>query len=183
MMSLRHIPNALPGETVELFLRRHWIDLLKALLVVLLMIAAPILLLAALIASGNNPWDSMLWGTLTTILLSSYAFMILIVTMTNITDYWLDVWIVTSERIVSIEQLGLFRRVVAEVHLNQVQDITSETLGFLETLFSFGDVFIQTAATRERFQFKNVDNPDKIKEHLIRLTNTCKNHHHHDPSF
>ena len=47
------------------------------------------------------------------------------------TDYYLDTWIVTTERIISIEQKGLFERTASELDLISVQDATAEVHGFL----------------------------------------------------
>jgi uncharacterized membrane protein YdbT with pleckstrin-like domain len=97
--------------------------------------------------------------------------------MTQFTDYYLDTWIVTNERIINIEQKGLFSRIVSELHLNQVQDVTSETHGIVATFLSYGDVHIQTAGARERFNFKQIDNPEKIKQIITKLVQDDKRRH------
>ena len=62
-----------------------------------------------------------------------------------------DTWIITSRRIIDIEQQGLFSRHVAEIPLSRVQDITIEVNGILETLLRFGTIRIQTAGERDFF--------------------------------
>lgn len=179
MMNLETLPNRLPNETVVLFLRRHWIDLLRifsfSAVLFLLPLAAGALIELANPALLTNPF----WGPLLTATLVGYLLVIFVLTCTELTDYWLDVWIVTSERIMNTEQHGLFNRVVSEVYLHQVQDVTSETKGLLATFLTFGDVFVQTAAERERFQFKNIDNPDDVKIAIAGLAKTCKDTHGH----
>lgn len=164
-----------------MFLRRHWIDLLRIFIFTMFMLLVPVVIGVVLGFGQVELLAHPIWGPVTMLVLGSYLLIIYCVTITEITDYWLDVWIVTNERIINAEQLGLFNRLVSEVHLEQVQDITSETKGFLETFLTYGDVYVQTAAERERFRFKNVDNPDDVKITISELVTTCKNTHHHDP--
>ncbi len=82
-------------------------------------------------------------------------------------DYWLDVWIVTDQRVVNIEQKGLFSRHVSELHFNTVQDVTSKVQGIIPTLLNYGDVEVQTAAEKSRFLFRRVPEPYKIKAMIV----------------
>jgi len=179
MLELNHLPNSQPQEHVKIFLRRHWIEVLRIALLAGFMLAIPVggLILLSVLDVGlfNHP----IAGPVVALILSSYILIVYSITLTEITDYWLDVWIVTNERILNTEQHGLFNRLVSEVHLEQIQDITSETKGLLETFLTFGDVYVQTAAERERFRFKNVDNPDDVKITISQLVVECKNTHHH----
>jgi hypothetical protein len=58
-------------------------------------------------------------------------------------DYYFDVWIITNERIINIEQKNLFIRTTSEVTLTRVQDVTATIGGFFPTLLDFGDVLVQ----------------------------------------
>lgn len=178
-MHLKHLPNARPGETVVLFLRRHWIDLLRIFAFSTFLLIIPLLVGTALVYADAPILHHAIFTPLLTSLLGGYLLIVVVVTLTELTDYWLDVWIVTNERIINSEQLGLFHRVVSEVYLHQIQDVTSEQKGFLNTFLTFGDVFVQTAAERERFMFKNIDNPDDVKIKIVELTSICKARHHH----
>lgn len=181
MIELERLPNSKPEEHVVLFLRRHWIDLLKIFLFTVGLLIVPIFVSGLAIYFEASFLTDPFWQPVAMLLLSAYLLITLMLTLTELTDYWLDVWIVTTERIINTEQHGLFNRAVSEVHLEQVQDITSETRGFFETFLTFGDVFVQTAAERERFRFKNIDNPDEVKIKISELVATCKTGHHHDP--
>jgi hypothetical protein len=79
------------------------------------------------------------------------------------------VWIVTNERIVNIEQLGLFSRDVSELELENVQDMTVEVLGIIPTFLNYGNLYVQTAAEKERFVFRHVPNPYAIKDLVMNL--------------
>ncbi len=180
MMDLKTLPNCLPNEKVVLFLRRHWIDLLRIFFLSGFLFILPIIV-GVLVELGNPELIvHAFWGPALTVALFAYLLIVLVLTFTELTDYWLDVWIVTTERIINTEQHGLFNRVISEVYLSQIQDVTSETKGYLATFLTFGNVFVQTAAERERFQFKNIDNPDDVKIAITGLAKTCKTSHGHE---
>lgn len=179
MICLDKLPNSQPQEKVILSLRRHWIDLLRIFFFTFMMLMVPVAIFAFMRLGDVHPLQHPVWGPASILVLGAYLLIIHALTITELTDYWLDVWIVTNERIINAEQQGLFNRLVSEVHLEQIQDITSETKGFLETFLTYGDVYVQTAAERERFRFKNVDNPDDVKITISQLANTCKSTHNH----
>jgi hypothetical protein len=83
--------------------------------------------------------------------------------------WYLNIQIITNIRLVDIDQVGLFSHVVSELHLENIEDVTSETNGILGTVFDYGNVFVQTAATVERFEFSNVPNPAQIEKLLLDL--------------
>lgn len=179
-MSLKLLPNQEPHEEVVIFLRRHWIDFLKIVIYTVLLVSVPIIVMLALQLLGAELLDSPTLQPLIAITVPAYLLIVFAITITEITDYWLDTWIVTTERIIDIKQSGLFNRHVSEVHLHQIQDITSETSGILETFITYGDVYIQTAGNRERFQFINIDNPNEVKVKISELVKNCKAKHGHE---
>lgn len=179
-MNLDTLPNALPNEKIVLFLRRHWIALVRIFIFSAVLFVLPVVVGTLIELANPNLILHVFWGPALIVILVAYLLTILVLTFTELTDYWLDVWIVTNERIINTEQQGLFNRVVSEVYLYQIQDITSEQRGFLSTFLTFGHVFIQTAAERERFQFKDIDNPDDVKIAISGLAKICKTHHAHE---
>jgi hypothetical protein len=177
MISLHNLPNALEGEKPVLFLRRHWIEVLSILFYTGILAVIPVLILIGLRSVDVTPFSTVALQPFTIVASSVYILFVLIILFTQFTDYYLDTWIVTTERIINIEQHGLFSRLVSELHLNEIQDVTSETHGFLETFLTYGDVYIQSAAERQRFTFKNIDNPDEVKQTIIRLVQEDKIRH------
>lgn len=159
------------GEEILLVVRRHWFDILKQFTVVFAMVALlvgsffifplffPTLAareedsIKALFLFAENIFAMMIWITF---------FLIWI-------DYYFDVWIVTNLRVVNVEQRGLFSRNVSELELERVQDVTTEVRGVIPTFLNYGDVFVQTAGERERFQFRQVPDPYYIKDMVMKL--------------
>lgn len=174
MLSLNHIPNQRKDERIVLFLRRHWFAVLALVVSFTLLTVIP-LALAAYFWTTLSVWlQEPFFGIILSIAISIYFLCVWIVTATGFTDYYLDTWIVTNERIINIEQHGLFQRVASELDLASVQDVTAEISGFLETIFKFGDVEIQTAAEQKRFEFRHIPHPERVKETVMHLVQDDK---------
>ena len=85
------------------------------------------------------------------------------------TDYYLDRWIITDQRIIDIEQRGMFNRDEASILYEHIQDVVVETKGFWATVFDIGDVHIQTAGTEKEVVFENMGYPYKVRDLIISL--------------
>ncbi len=86
-----------------------------------------------------------------------------------VVDYYLDCWILTNERIISTESEGLFNRKESSITYDKIQNITIEIKGFLPALFDFGDLTIETAAELGKFTFRQIPNPEKVKEVIFEI--------------
>jgi hypothetical protein len=161
-----------PGEKVVYFLRRHPIVFVGDILLQTLLVALPIGIWFVLL----RVWPAILEGAVLrptlTLLGGGYYLMIWLFFFMNFTDYYLDAWIVTDDRILNIEQHSLFSRTVSELDLSNVQDVTSEVKGIFAYVFGFGDVYIQTAGEKERFVFEQVRHPEEVRKNMLRLVET-----------
>jgi hypothetical protein len=103
-------------------------------------------------------------------LLKSVYFMFLLLGLLIIwVIYYLNVQIITNERVVDIVQDSLIRRKISELHISRLEDVTSEVTGILGTFLDYGNVYIQTAAETERFTFSRVPNPAAIEKLILDL--------------
>lgn len=84
-------------------------------------------------------------------------------------DYYFDIWVITDERIINIEQKGLFMRRVSAAKYEKIQDVTVEVKGFLQTVINFGDVRVQTAGEMENIVFRRVSDPYDIKNLIAQI--------------
>lgn len=99
-------------------------------------------------------------------ILTLYSMVVALLLFHLWTNYYLDMWIITNERIIDIEQHGLFQREVAEIPLSRVQDVTVEVHGIIETFLKFGTIRIQTAGEREFF-IRGVPQLYEIKDAIL----------------
>lgn len=163
-----HFKGQKEGEKILLIVRRHWFNITRQFIYIFL---AFILLLAALVyLPGLFDILKTTSGYLLFLLLLNFAALLIwIISFIVWIDYYFDVWIITSKRVVNIEQRGLFIRHVSELEHENVQDITTEVKGFIPTMLNYGEVFIQTAAKKERFLFHSVPDPYYIKDLMMNL--------------
>lgn len=84
------------------------------------------------------------------------------------TEYYLDVWVITNNRLIDIDQKALFVRQVSTLYLEKIEDITITSDGFLESMLGFGTILVQTAGEKEEFVMHGVSDPDGVKEVLFR---------------
>lgn len=160
------IENPRPGEYIILYIQRHWIVWAWAILRFLFLATLPILFISLVTIQDVINWQS--FSGLVIILGSSvYYLFIWLLLFNKLLDHFLDIWIVTNERVINIEQINLFRRNVAEKQLDKMQDITIVQKGILQTFFNYGDIYIQTAGHVERFIFKQVPNPKNITSSIM----------------
>jgi hypothetical protein len=95
--------------------------------------------------------------------------------------YHLSYQVVTNERVVDVTQSSIFNHSIAELHLINIEDVTAETKGLFGTIVGYGNVYIQTAGTKEHFIFNNVPAPDKVAKLILDLYQHEKDENgHHD---
>lgn len=177
MIRLKELPMQERNEETKLFARRHWIVIFWLFCQAIVLFGIPTASFLYFSSLNHSILQHPFWQPTFIVLLLTYTIAIWAVLISEFTDYYLDTWIITTERIINIEQEGLFARTVATLHLNQIQDVTSETHGPLATILSYGNVYIQTAGTRERFNFKQIDDPEAVKQLILELSRQDKIRH------
>lgn len=93
----------------------------------------------------------------------------------SITNYLLDIWILTSERLIDVEQFGLFSRRVSTLQIEKIQDVTITVSGIVEELIGSGKVFVQTAGEIREFHIPHARDPERIKERILTVVRVKAN--------
>ena len=173
-----YIPNRLEGEKIIFLVRAHSILLLAKILLWLAVAVLPLIFYYTLgdVIAGIIP--AQIFRPILILFASIFYLYVWLFIFYIFVSYYLDVWIVTNERIINIEQNGLFERTLSEQKLFRVQDVTSQLSGFFAEIFDYGDVYIQTAGEKERFIFENVHNPTLICKKIINLAEENRKFHH-----
>jgi uncharacterized membrane protein YdbT with pleckstrin-like domain len=163
-----HFKDIHEGETIIKVVHRNWfyvfqqfVPIVGALLLYLIGLAYIPVIFAT---SMNGPLREVIYFFENFFLLGMwiFGFMIWI-------DYYFDIWVITSERIINIEQQGMFSRKSSELRFSKIQDVTTEVAGFLGTVINYGDVKVQTAGEISEFTFRTVSDPYKIKDIIMDL--------------
>lgn len=172
-----YLPHPLKDEKIEMVLRRHSLVLWRSLLVVAILALAPAVLHWLIASLFLNFLQGSLVAPLVFLASSLYYLFMVVFFFAAFLDYWLDVWIVTNERIVSIEQAGLFSRQFTEQQLYRLQDVTSKVEGMIPTFFHYGDVLVQSAGTVQNSVFHQVPKADTVARRIIGLMESSKQRH------
>jgi uncharacterized membrane protein YdbT with pleckstrin-like domain len=98
------------------------------------------------------------------------------------TDYYLDVWYVTNERIIAVEQKGLFWREIIDLRYEKVQDVTVEISGIISTLLDFGDLHVQTAGVGREIILRKAAKPDEAKRIILYEHSKTLEKHQQEPA-
>ncbi len=172
-----YIPHRQPGETIEVLMRRHWFTITAKMAFWTFVGFMPMLLYIVLGDLITTSPDLLQFYPIAVLFFSVYYLFVWLFGLTAFLDYFLDVWIITDRRIIDIEQKALFSRTVSELELHRVQDVTAEVKGFFPTMFDYGNVYIQTAAEKERFIFKQIPNPNSSAADVMRRVQAIKRAH------
>ncbi len=169
MLSIYRLPNKLPGEIIIKIVRRDFFILFKRMIVFMLMAVLPFAFFYLMITTNLGLLESEIIYPIIVLSTSAYYLFTWLFFFFSFIDYYLDVWIITDKRIIDIQQRGFFSRIISELKIFRIQDVTSEIQGAIPTLLKYGEVFIQTAGTDQRFKFHEVPDPNGIRDIIIKL--------------
>ncbi|MBI5037485.1 MAG: PH domain-containing protein [Candidatus Kerfeldbacteria bacterium] len=167
-----YLPGLSADERVDQVLRRHKVALGSRIFMFLIGGILPVVIVFLLYRFTILLDDQASLAYLLLVLLGSIFYLYITLFIYHAwVDYYLDVWFITNKRIIATEQHGLFHRTTSELLLNQIQDVSSETKGFLPTIFRYGSISVQTASEQDRFMFADVPNADLVAKHILDLHN------------
>ncbi|MFH2019069.1 MAG: hypothetical protein ABII80_00405 [bacterium] len=142
-------------EVVVLFMRQHPIVNLPWILLTIFLLTLPSVFMFF-------PPYAKLPGVFQMVLSLSYYLFVMGLALGNFMAWFYNIYILTDERIVDVDFVNLFYRVVSTAKIDEIQDVNVVSSGMLETFFNMGSVFVQTAAEVPEFEFSRVPQPDKV---------------------
>lgn len=160
-----------PDEKILLVVRKHWfVQLVEALPILFVGIVPFIVVIFIAPYISAHP-------SVITFLTSVWLLIIWMMIFTVWTNYYLDIWIVTDKRVVNVNQIHLFRREVSTLRIERVQDVKVETPGFFATLFSFGNLQVQTAGPEAAFYFINsIPHASQVRNTILKRVDMVTEH-------
>lgn len=159
-------PDQREGEQIKVFFRKYWISFLPTIIFCFFLLLIPLITFLVLRFTNLGVSD---FKNLLLLGFSSYILVVLAFFLTTFIDYYLDVGIITDQRIVDIAQNGLFHRTVSEQDLIRIQDVKVKKQGIFQTFFDFGDVFIQTAGEAPNFNFSSIPKPNEAAQVILAM--------------
>ncbi len=151
-------------EEVLLVFRKHPIVMRKGLVFAsVALLVGPLYTLILTYVKTANPPTMTFFGL-------SFLFSILLCVVVFL-PYWIgwyfSVYIVTNQRLMQINQKGLFHRSMVGLGLNQIQMVNYEIAGFQETVLGYGTIMIQTFVGS--LTIHEVHHPAKIQKELLEI--------------
>ncbi len=161
-------PGQQADERICLVLRGHWIQLASRIAIWALF--AAFLALGDWLIAGYVPvLNTAPYIYYVDLLKTLYVMFLTLGLLIIWVMYYLNMQIITNERIVDITQRSLIHHTISELHLSRIEDVTAEVSGVFGTLLDYGHVYIQTAGETERFVFHQVPNPQAIEKLILDL--------------
>lgn len=148
------------NEEILLLLRRHFVTnipwIAAALVLLLLPFAFPFVI---------NFFPFPLPSSQT--LLLSLLFYYLVVfgfVLLNFTLWYFQVGLVTNIRVIDVDLAGILYRRISEAKVQNIEDVTYNQVGFIRSLFNYGNVLVQTAGAEENIEYDRVPRPSRVAE-------------------
>lgn len=158
-----HINIQDKDEKIVLVLRQHLItQVKKALTLIGALILIPMILsfsgfMDALPEKFASAFD-IFWIVLTFGLLNR-----------SFLSWFFNVYVVTDERVIDVDFDSVIHHNIASAKIENIQDVTTKTMGPLAAIFNYGSILIQTAGEKNEFEFDHVPQPAKITKLLNEL--------------
>ncbi len=160
---LHRVVKMQSNERSVLVVRKHWFIFLKEVFGVALGTIAVWTVLGVFIKVSSFPAEVLVfWQALSILLGILTAFVIW-------TNYFLDMWVVTNKRILHVDQIKLFSRMVAATRIDRVQDVKAKVSGFIPTILGYGNLQVQTAGTQTtQMLIQGIPNPNQVRQVILK---------------
>jgi uncharacterized membrane protein YdbT with pleckstrin-like domain len=164
-------------EQVVAVIRKHLIGLLVIYLQVIAGVAAllvlPALMFPDLLRNGSAG-DYGVVGSAFGLLIVAGGLIVILATSV----YRQSQLVLTDKSLIQTLQYAIFNRKVSRLALSDIEDVTYEQKGIVQTLVNYGTLHIETAGELKNFAFKYCPNPEKFAKLILearqRFTNGLK---------
>lgn len=162
MLRLSDVLQPKPEERVVAVVRRHGITLLPRLIIAGFWMVVPFFFLFALTKIGT-------FGIVIFVLCLSIG---LFLALRTFLLWDSDVLLITSHRLVDVDQNGLWNRTVSETPLRSVQEIVCERKGIGEMICHMGTLRIRTSGVTPELVASKVSRPERFQQLIRELQDT-----------
>jgi uncharacterized membrane protein YdbT with pleckstrin-like domain len=159
-------------EVVLTVVRRHWLTLFMKIfslgIFALLPPGAWILILITQNYAPTVPVDFTQFNAQFVFIYLTWLLFMWMSLASVLLNHYLDVWVVTTRRIITVDQRGFFRRQSGSFRLEKLQDINVEIHGLIATLFDYGTIEAETASGSDgEFRVHQLPHPRELKALIL----------------
>jgi len=146
------------GEEVVEIIRKHWGSFILSAAKILIAFFIPFFLLPFLADSYKG---------------FMAFFVLFLIALMYAIHLWIswynDMFIITNQRMININQKSLISKEVSEVDLNNIQGATYEISGVLAMMFNYGSVKIQASGINDIVEIAEATAPKDLQDRIINL--------------
>ena len=95
------------------------------------------------------------------------VFIVFIWMLRNFFDYFLDAWIITDSGIIDVEWHGWFHRQSSRVLFSDIQGVSYEIQGIINTIFRYGTISVEKVSTGNAISIDNVASPKGVEAIIL----------------
>ncbi len=150
--------NLREGEEPVLLLRQHWASFLWPVIRTIVFVGVTMPFLSYIFT----------YSWLTILVIAWWAVSIVWLLISWFTWYF-NLTLVTSQRIIDIEQRGMFLRRVREAPHAWIMEVTFEIKGLMATLFGYGNVYVNLGGDKKPICIEAVETPEIVKDKLSKV--------------
>jgi uncharacterized membrane protein YdbT with pleckstrin-like domain len=154
-----------PGEQVVCEIKRHPIGIILMYVgsfIAIIIAVAVVFLLPKLGVQDTSQVTTISYGALVVVVV-----VILLVLAVATSIYWQNTWVVTTDSVTQVSQVGLFNRQVSQLSMDNLEDVTVDQAGILPHMFNYGTLRVETAGERSKFSFIYCPDPNACARQIL----------------
>lgn len=153
------------NEKILLLLRAHPITNLKWIVPAILLFVVPFFVPEAILLLNLNL--SQVPSTFAVVFLIINYLLVLIIVFEGFLHWYFNVYIVTDKNIVDVDFHSILFKNIDVAPLRNIEDTSSSMGGILNSIFHYGNVFIQTAGATKNIDLHSVPRPHHVADFIL----------------
>jgi uncharacterized membrane protein YdbT with pleckstrin-like domain len=153
------------GERVVCEIKRHpaglWGLYMGAALLIILLVAGVALVPSLMPDATSSTKEALALGA------TIIAAIVLLYTYVARVVYQGNRWVVTSDSLTQITQVGLFRKMSSQLSLANLEDVSADQNGLIQSMIGFGTLKVETAGEHSKFTFPFCPRPNEYAKLII----------------
>ena len=163
--------DLLPGENIIVGMRKSWFVFFMQSFSLILAAVVPIVLFPfykIIFSQGVDSLGPERFQNVVVFFVGGWLLLLTIVFFVLITNYYLNIVIVTNERLMDITQDSLFARDIVICPLEKIEDVKVEIFGIFATFFKFGNLYIQTGGEKREMLVHGIRYPEYARDTIMK---------------
>jgi len=165
------IPLKYPGkhddDKVVLFVRKHWVKYLVVSIISVLLFSIP--LIAIIVFFSNKSEIDSMSVEIITVSIGIYLLIVMALILQAFVDFYLDMFVITEDRIIFVRQNGFFNQQIDESHIAEISEVGVDIKGFINSVVGCGDVIVHMGNDEAILTIDDIQHPEKVAREITRL--------------